>query len=78
MQDLRPGDYTYTLTAEDVAEIIAGTDAILAGGVKDEEDIKKVGRHTVINISSRDAATAVIELLCVTKAPAAWNLPAIF
>lgn len=42
-QDLKPEDYTYELSKEEVAEIIAGTDAILARGVKDEEDIKKVG-----------------------------------
>lgn len=41
-QDLKPEEYTYTLTDAEVAEIIAGTDAILARGVKDEEDIKKV------------------------------------
>lgn len=43
-QDLSPEDYTYTLTDAEVVEIIAGTDAILARGVKDEEDIKKVSR----------------------------------
>lgn len=42
LQDLKPEEYTYTLTDAEVAEIIAGTDAILARGVKDEEDIKKV------------------------------------
>lgn len=42
LQDLKPEDYTYQLTPEEVAEIIAGTEAILAKGVKDEEDIKKV------------------------------------
>lgn len=42
LQDLNPEDYTYQLSPEEVAEIIAGTDAILARGVKDEEDIKKV------------------------------------
>lgn len=43
-QDLKPEDYTYHLSESDLAEIIAGTDAILARGVKDEEDIKKVSR----------------------------------
>jgi protein involved in polysaccharide export with SLBB domain len=43
LQDLRPEDYTYQLSPADVAEIISGTDHILAQGVKDEEDIKKVG-----------------------------------
>ncbi len=42
LQDLSPADYTYVLSPAEVAEIIAGTDAILARGVKDEEDIKKV------------------------------------
>jgi hypothetical protein len=42
LQDLRPEDYTYQLSPADVAEIISGTDHILAQGVKDEEDIKKV------------------------------------
>lgn len=42
MQDLKPEDYTYQLRPEEVAEIIAGTDAILARGVKEEEDIKQV------------------------------------
>lgn len=41
-QDLKPEDYTYRLTETEVAEIIAATDSILARGVKDEEDIKKV------------------------------------
>ncbi len=45
-QDLKPEDYTYHLTEADVAETIAAADAILARGVKDEEDIKKVGRQT--------------------------------
>jgi hypothetical protein len=43
LQDLSPESYTYQLSPAEVAEIIAGTDAILARGVKDEEDIKKVG-----------------------------------
>jgi hypothetical protein len=44
LQDLRPEDYTYPLSPSEVAEIISGTDQILAKGVKDEEDIKKVLR----------------------------------
>jgi hypothetical protein len=43
-QDLRAEDYTYTLSPVEVSEIIAGTDALLARGIQDEEDIKKVGR----------------------------------
>ena len=43
VQDLRAEDYTYTLSPEEVLESIAGTDALLARGVQDEEDIKKVG-----------------------------------
>lgn len=42
LQDLKEEDYTYKLSQAEVAEIIAGTDAILATGVRDEEDIKKV------------------------------------
>jgi hypothetical protein len=43
LQDLSPEEYTYQLSPAEVAEITAGTDAILARGVQDEEDIKKVG-----------------------------------
>jgi hypothetical protein len=50
LQDLSPEEYTYQLSPAEVAEIIAGTEAILARGVTDEEDIKKVrgGRRTAI------------------------------
>lgn len=41
-QDLSPEDYTYRLSEAEVAELIAATDAILARGVREEEDIKKV------------------------------------
>jgi hypothetical protein len=44
LQDLVAADYTYTLSVEEVSEIIAGTDALLARGIKEEEDIKKVWR----------------------------------
>lgn len=40
--ELKPADYTYHLSPAEVAELIAATEAILARGVKDEEDIKKV------------------------------------
>ncbi len=46
-QDLVPSDYTYVLSPAEVSEVIAGTDAILARGVKDEENIKKVGATRV-------------------------------
>lgn len=35
-------DFTFQLSASDVSEIIAATDAILARGVREEEDIRKV------------------------------------
>jgi hypothetical protein len=62
LQDLSPEEYTYQLSPAEVSEIIAGTDAILARGVKDEEDIKKVrGRvyHTVCVFGGGGGATAL-------------------
>lgn len=49
IQDLKPEDYTYQLTQSDLAEIIAGTDAILAKGVNNEEDIKKVSLLSLLS-----------------------------
>jgi hypothetical protein len=45
--DLAPSDYTYTLSQAEVQELIDATEAILARGVKDEEDIKKASRDGV-------------------------------
>jgi hypothetical protein len=41
-QDLSPEQYTYTLSPEEVAEIITGTDTLLARGFNNEEAIKQV------------------------------------
>lgn len=38
----REAEYWYTFSQEDVAEIIAATEAILARGVSTEDDIKAV------------------------------------
>lgn len=62
MQDLRAEDYTYQLTPAEVAEIISGTDIILAKGVTDEEDIKKVwggGSGLVFCVANSRAFRAV-------------------
>lgn len=45
LQDVTLEDFTYRLSESDVSEIIAATDAILAKGVKVEEEIRKVSTH---------------------------------